>query len=115
MGKIIIQDHKRFKIMIPFLHEYPSMEEEEFTTKLTQFKDFNIKSKIYTKEILEEIKQLVETKIGGSAKVKFVRPQHNLIDTLVKEDNLVLEDEIEKELSIFEQISNMQKGKYLYK
>jgi hypothetical protein len=96
-----------------FIHSYVKKISLHYNSII--IKDFNIKSKIYTKEILEEIKQLVETKIGGSAKVKFVRPQHNLIDTLVKEDNLVLEDEIEKELSIFEQISNMQKGKYLYK
>jgi hypothetical protein len=39
MGKIIIQDHKRYKIMIPLIDEYPALEEEDFATKLTQFKD----------------------------------------------------------------------------
>jgi hypothetical protein len=60
MGKIIIQDHKRYKIMIPFHNEYPSMEEEDFATKLTQFKDFNIKSRVHHATTPEELVEVAD-------------------------------------------------------
>ena len=58
-------------------------------------KDFYVKSKVYTQEVFDEIKQIVENEIGAGAKVTLVR-SHNLIHTLVTGDGLDFEDEIEK-------------------
>lgn len=44
---ILIQDHKRYVIQIPLISEYPSLDEEDFSSQLTRFRDFNIKSKSY--------------------------------------------------------------------
>jgi hypothetical protein len=60
MGKIFIQDHKRYTIMIPLLEEYPSLEEEDFATKVTQFKDFNIKARTHQATTPEELVKVAD-------------------------------------------------------
>ena len=59
-GKIIIQDHKRYTIMIPLLEEYPSLDERDFATKLTQFKDFNIKARTHHATTPEELVEVAD-------------------------------------------------------
>ncbi len=59
-GKIIIQDHKRYTIMIPLLEEYPSLDESDFATKLTQFKDFNIKARTHHATTPEELVEVAD-------------------------------------------------------
>ena len=59
-GKIIIQDHKRYTIMIPLLEEYPALDEPDFATKLTQFKDFNIKARTHHATTPEELVQVAD-------------------------------------------------------
>lgn len=59
-GRIIIQDHKRYTIMIPLMDEYPSLEEDDFATKVTQFKDFNIKARTHHATTPEELVQVAD-------------------------------------------------------
>jgi Helicase conserved C-terminal domain/Type III restriction enzyme, res subunit len=59
-GTIIIQVHKRYTIMIPFLEEYPSLDEKDFATKLTQYKDFNIKARTHQATTPEELVQVAD-------------------------------------------------------
>jgi hypothetical protein len=59
-GKIIIQDHKRYTIMIPFIQEYPSLDEENFSSTLTKFKDFNIKARVHYASTPEELLQVAD-------------------------------------------------------
>ena len=59
-GKIIIQDHKRYTIMIPLLEEYPSLDEPDFATKITQFKDFNIKARTHRATTPEELVEVAD-------------------------------------------------------
>jgi len=47
LDTIIIEDHKRQLIQIPFKSDFPTLEEEDFSSQLTRFRDFNIKSKSY--------------------------------------------------------------------
>ncbi len=44
---ILIENIKRYVIQIPLSSEYPSLDEEDFSSQLTRFRDFNIKSKTY--------------------------------------------------------------------
>ena len=46
--------------MIPLVEEYPSLEEEDFATKLTQFKDFNIKARSHQATTPEELVEVAD-------------------------------------------------------
>ena len=76
-GKIIIQDHKRYTIMIPLLEEYPSLDERDFATKLTQFKDFNIKARTHhattPKELVEVADRLCNEELELSTYQTVIR------------------------------------------
>lgn len=50
---ILIEDIKRYKIQIPLISEYPSLDEEDFSSQLTRFRDFNIKGKSYHPSVSE--------------------------------------------------------------
>ena len=50
---ILIQDYKRYMIQIPQTSEYPTLDEEDFSSQLTRFRDFNIKSKSYHPSLSE--------------------------------------------------------------
>jgi hypothetical protein len=60
-GMIIIQDHKRYKIMIPLQTDYPSLDDFNFASKLTQFQDFNIKGRVTHASTSEELIQLADS------------------------------------------------------
>jgi len=60
MGTILLQDHKRYTIVIPMIDEYPSLEEEDFVTSLTKFKDFNIKGRVHHASTPEELIQVAD-------------------------------------------------------
>ena len=47
LNTILIENIKRYKIQIPLTSDYPSLDEEDFSSQLTRFRDFNIKSKSY--------------------------------------------------------------------
>jgi len=51
---------KRYTIMIPLIQEYPSLDEESFSSKLTQFKDFNIKARVHHASTPEELLQVAD-------------------------------------------------------
>jgi hypothetical protein len=53
LHNIIIEDFKRYVIQIPLQSEYPSLDEDDFSSQLTRFRDFNIKSKAYHPSISE--------------------------------------------------------------
>jgi len=53
LNLILIEDHKRYRVQIPLLSEYPSLDEEDFSSQLTRFRDFNIKSKSYHPNVSE--------------------------------------------------------------
>jgi hypothetical protein len=53
-------EHKRYTIMIPLLEEYPSLEEENFASKLTQYKDFNIKARSHHATTPEELVEVAD-------------------------------------------------------
>ena len=76
-GKIIIQDHKRYTIMIPLLEEYPSLDERDFATKLTKFKDFNIKARTHhattPKELVEVADRLCNEELELSTYQTVIR------------------------------------------
>jgi len=46
--------------MIPLLEEYPSLEEENFASKLTQYKDFNIKARSHHATTPEELVEVAD-------------------------------------------------------
>ena len=52
--------HKRYTIMIPMVEEYPSLDESDFATKLTQYKDFNIKARTHRATTPEELVQVAD-------------------------------------------------------
>jgi superfamily II DNA or RNA helicase len=52
--------HKRYTIMIPLLEEYPSLDELDFATKLTQYKDFNIKARSHRATTPEELVEVAD-------------------------------------------------------
>ena len=56
---ILIENIKRYVIQIPTVSEYPSLEEEDFSSQLTRFRDFNIKSKTYHPSI-DELSSLAD-------------------------------------------------------
>ena len=59
IGLILIPRHKKmYLIRIPLLNEYPTLDEEDFASQLTRFKDFNIKAKVYKAETPQELIQL---------------------------------------------------------
>ena len=53
LNTILIEDYKRYVIQIPLHSEYPSLDEDDFSSQLTKFRDFNIKSKSYHPRISE--------------------------------------------------------------
>lgn len=56
---ILIENIKRYVIQIPMISNYPSLEEEDFSSQLTRFRDFNIKSKTYHPSI-DELSSLAD-------------------------------------------------------
>jgi hypothetical protein len=50
---ILIEDYKRYVIQIPKASEYPSLDEEDFSSQLTRFRDFYIKNKSYRPSVDE--------------------------------------------------------------
>ena len=46
--------------MIPMVEEYPSLDESDFATKLTQYKDFNIKARTHRATTPEELVQVAD-------------------------------------------------------
>ena len=56
IGLILIPRHKKmYVIRIPLLNEYPTLDEEDFASQLTRFKDFNIKGKVYKADTPQEL------------------------------------------------------------
>ena len=53
LNTILIENIKRYKIRIPLTSDYPSLDEEDFSSQLTRFRDFNIKSKSYHPSVAE--------------------------------------------------------------
>lgn len=53
LDTILIENIKRYVIQIPLMSEYPSLDEEDFSSQLTRFRDFNIKSKSYHPSVSE--------------------------------------------------------------
>jgi len=56
---ILIENIKRYVIQIPLTSDYPSLDEEDFSSQLTRFRDFNIKSKTYHPSI-DELSSLAD-------------------------------------------------------